>query len=73
MKRHMVRVMTAFAAVLVVAPLMYGQMAQEAVDMDAVARIRQAGLEDSRIEELAGHMMDVIGPRLTGSPGMTLV
>ena len=66
----MVRVMAAFTAVLVVTPLMYGQMAQETVDMDAVARIRQAGLEDSRIEELAGHMMDVIGPRLTGSPGM---
>ena len=47
-----------------------GQIAQERVDLDAVARIRQEGLERSQIPELARHLTDVIGPRLTGSPGM---
>lgn len=47
-----------------------GQIAQERVDLDAVLRIRQEGLERSQIPELAHHLTDVIGPRLTGSPGM---
>ena len=47
-----------------------GQIAQERVDLGAVSRIRQEGLEHSQIPELARHLTDVIGPRLTGSPGM---
>jgi hypothetical protein len=46
------------------------QVAQEAVDLDVVRRIREEGLERSQIAELAGYLTDVIGPRLTGSPGM---
>lgn len=57
------------AAVLFAIPAS-GQIAQERVDLDAVARIRQEGLERSRIPELARHLTEVIGPRLTGSPGM---
>ncbi|MDQ2888983.1 MAG: M20/M25/M40 family metallo-hydrolase [Gemmatimonadota bacterium] len=45
-------------------------VAQERVDMDAISRIRQEGLEHSQIPQLAHHLTDVIGPRLTGSPGM---
>ena len=69
--RRMVRMGVAAAAILVLVPAAPAQMAQEAVDMDAVERIRVEGLENSQIEELAGHLMDVIGPRLTNSPGMT--
>ena len=47
-----------------------GQIVQERVDLDALSRIRQEGLEHSQIPELAHHLTDVIGPRLTGSPGM---
>lgn len=47
-----------------------GQAAQERVDLDAISRIRQEGLEHSQIPELAHHLTDVIGPRLTGSSGM---
>ena len=47
-----------------------GQIAQEKVDLGVVARIRQEGLERSQIPALARHLTDVIGPRLTGSPGM---
>jgi carboxypeptidase Q len=47
-----------------------GQIAQERVDLEEVSRIRQEGLEHSQIPELARHLTDVIGPRLTGSSGM---
>jgi hypothetical protein len=46
------------------------QWAQEAVDLDVVQRIRAEGLERSQIEPLARYLTEVIGPRLTGSPGM---
>ena len=71
MKRRMVRMGVAVAAILALVPAAPAQMAQEAVDMDAVERIRVEGLENSQIEELAGYLTDVIGPRLTNSPGMT--
>jgi carboxypeptidase Q len=46
------------------------QVASEAVDLDDVSRIRAEGLDNSQIEALGHHLTDVIGPRLTGSPGM---
>jgi hypothetical protein len=70
-KRLIGRTLFAAAAVLAMVPGARAQMAQEIVDMDAVEAIRVEGLENSQIEELAGHLMDVIGPRLTNSPGMT--
>jgi len=47
-----------------------GQVAQEAVDLGVVAKIREEGFERSQIEPLARYLTEVIGPRLTGSPGM---
>jgi carboxypeptidase Q len=44
--------------------------ATERVDMAVVERIRDEGLNRSQIEELARHLTDVIGPRLTGSAAM---
>jgi carboxypeptidase Q len=70
-KRRMVRTLVAVAAVLALAPAAHAQMAQEKLDTDAVERIRVEGLDNSQIEELAGYLTDVIGPRLTNSPGMT--
>jgi carboxypeptidase Q len=46
------------------------QVAQERVDVAVVERIRDEGLNRSQLPELARHLTDVIGPRLTGSPGM---
>ncbi|HSJ24250.1 MAG TPA: M20/M25/M40 family metallo-hydrolase [Longimicrobiales bacterium] len=43
---------------------------QERVDLEVVERIREEGLNRSRIEDLARYLNDVIGPRLTGSTGM---
>jgi carboxypeptidase Q len=60
-------------ACLVSATLALGvsaQTAQEVVDLTVVEQIRQEGLERSEIESLARHLTEVIGPRLSGSPGM---
>ena len=46
------------------------QIAQEAVDLHVIQQIREEGLERSQLPELARHLVEVIGPRLTGSPGM---
>ncbi len=68
------RLAVSSSAVLVLlclaAPAARAQVAQERVDLDAVRRIREEGLERSRIEPLAHHLTDVIGPRLTGSSAM---
>ena len=41
------------------------------VDMDAVKKIRKEGLENSKVMDIAFHLTDVSGPRLTNSPGYT--
>ncbi|MBI1966738.1 MAG: M20/M25/M40 family metallo-hydrolase [Gemmatimonadetes bacterium] len=40
------------------------------MDLSVVQRIRDEGLNRSHVGELAGYLMDVIGPRLTGSTAM---
>ncbi|MEY2409476.1 MAG: carboxypeptidase [Verrucomicrobiota bacterium] len=37
---------------------------------DPIARIRDEGLNRSQVMKIVGHLTDVIGPRLTGSPQM---
>lgn len=45
--------------------------AHEPVDLDMVHRIRQEGLRNSQIRDLSFHLTDVIGPRLSGSTGLS--
>jgi carboxypeptidase Q len=52
------------------APAAAANVAREWVDLAVVERIRDEGFNRSQIEELARHLNDVIGPRLTGSTGM---
>jgi hypothetical protein len=40
-------------------------------DNPAIKRIWQIGMDSSRVEALGQALLDSIGPRLTGSPGMT--
>lgn len=40
------------------------------VPADVIARIRDEGLNRSQVMDIIGHLTDVIGPRLTGSPQM---
>jgi carboxypeptidase Q len=42
----------------------------EGVDLEVVERIRDEGLNRSQVPELASYLTDVVGPRLTNSPGM---
>ena len=42
--------------------------AEEPVDLDAVTRIRDEGFNRSQVMDMAQHLTDHIGPRLTGSP-----
>lgn len=44
-------------------------MSQENVDLGMIYKIKQEGLKNSQIEELAFWLTDYIGPRLTGSTG----
>lgn len=60
----------AAALVLLGAGAAGAQVAQEPVDLAVMQKIRDEGLNRSQIEQLAGHLTDVIGPRLTGSPQM---
>jgi carboxypeptidase Q len=60
----------AFALTLLAAPLAAQQPVQERLDFAALARIRDEGLNRSQIDSLAQQLLDGIGSRLTGSPGM---
>jgi carboxypeptidase Q len=42
--------------------------AQDTVDTAMVERIRREGFDNSRVHATFGHFVDVIGPRLTGTP-----
>jgi len=44
--------------------------AQEPMDRAAVAKIREEGFQRSQVMSFAEYMTDVLGPRLTGSPGL---
>jgi hypothetical protein len=63
--------LVATAVGLAVLPLgVGGQIIQESIDYDVIAKIRDEGLNRSQIPALAHQLTDVIGPRLTGSPGI---
>jgi hypothetical protein len=42
--------------------------AEEPVDLDAVTKIRNQGFRNSQVMDLAWHLTEGVGPRLTGSP-----
>ena len=46
------------------------QPAKETLDLSMYARIRDEGLNHSRVMDYATALFDDIGPRLTGSPNM---
>ncbi len=57
-------------ACVIASPTAIAQVAQEKVDLTVIERIRAEGFERSHLPEMARYLTDVIGPRLTGSPGM---
>ena len=60
--------LVAIFAVLLVLPLAAEWPASEKVDLDAVYRIKEEGLQRSKIMETASYLTDIHGPRLAGSP-----
>jgi hypothetical protein len=61
---------TTFALIAFPALLQSQQVTQASVD-PSVDRIFRIGMDSSRLPQLAQVLFDSIGPRLTGSPGMT--
>jgi hypothetical protein len=53
--------------VAVATPFGAGRQVAEKIDLDAIARIEQEGLERSQILETTSYLTDVFGARLTGS------
>lgn len=47
-----------------------GVQAEEPVDLDIINKIRYEGFKQSEVMDTLKHLSDVIGSRLTGSPGM---
>src|SRR5262245_45529079 len=43
--------------------------AQEKIDMDIINKIKIEGIKNSKVMDIAFHLTDVSGPRLTSSPG----
>src|SRR5262245_11476810 len=63
--RRLVAVMAA-AAVVVTTQHVVGQT--EPVDLQAIYKIKEEGLQRSKVMEIASYLTDVYGPRLTGTP-----
>src|SRR5438876_2589547 len=70
MKSHRTPVLVALLAALVVLPVAAQWTAGEKVDLDAVYRIKEEGLQRSQVMEITSYLTDVYGPRLTGSPNI---
>ena len=56
----------------ITAPILFSQTQQpaEKVDIEVINRIKNEELQHSQIMETVSYLTDVIGPRLTGSPGL---
>jgi len=51
-------------------PGIVAQVSQEQIDLSVLNRIKQEELNHSQTMDTVGYLTDVIGPRLTGSPGL---
>ncbi len=65
---HLIRYITVFFLLVVPADMVAHK---EPVDLDMVHRIRQEGLKNSQIRDISFYLTDVIGPRLSGSTGLS--
>src|SRR4026207_1874481 len=63
--------LTAVLAVLVGLPVAADWPVTEKIDFDAVFKIKEEGLQRSKVMEIESYLTDVYGPRLTGSPDTT--
>src|SRR6266571_9435735 len=68
MKVHRSLALSAVLPVLVALPIAAQWSATEKLDLDAIYRIKEEGLQRSKVMEIESYLTDVYGPRLTGSP-----
>src|SRR5881628_2986032 len=61
---------TAIIAVVLALPVAADWPATEKLDLDAIYRIKEEGLQRSKVMEIESYLTDVYGPRLTGSPNI---
>jgi hypothetical protein len=66
----MLRRVALIAALSLTLPPLVAATSEEPVDWAVMSQIRDEGLNRSQVMETLGQLTDVIGPRLTGSPGM---
>src|SRR5580704_4330715 len=69
LSRNVLAVALAIAACALAVPPLAGQ-SQEPVDLQAIYRIKEEGLQRSKVMEITSYLTDVYGPRLTGSPNI---
>src|SRR2546425_9102466 len=62
--------LSAMIAVLIGLPLAAQWPITEKLDLDAIYRIKEEGLQRSKVMEIESYLTDVYGPRLTGSPNI---
>jgi carboxypeptidase Q len=62
--------LTAVLAVVVGLPLAADWPVTEKLDLDAIYRIKDEGLQRSKVMDIESYLTDVYGPRLTGSPNI---
>ena len=62
-----VRVIALFMVLFLAIPIV-AQMPQEKVDLDAIYKIKDEGLNHSQVMDTLSYLTDVYGARLTGSP-----
>ena len=62
--------LSAAIATLIALPLSAQWPMTEKLDLDAIYRIKEEGLQRSMVMEIESYLTDVYGPRLTGSPNM---
>jgi carboxypeptidase Q len=70
MKIRRTLALSAMLAALVGLPLAADRPASDTIDFDAMYRIKDEGLQHSKVMEIESYLTDVYGPRLTGSPNI---
>jgi hypothetical protein len=66
----LVALLAALFVLPLAAQLPSGEKLGDKVDLDAVYRIKEEGLQRSKVMELTSYLTDVYGPRLAGSPNI---
>jgi len=70
LKAQRTLVLTALLSLLVAMPLTAQWAITEKLDLDAIYKIKDEGLQRSKVMEIESYLTDVYGPRLTGSPNI---